>query len=497
LVPLRGNRPPETAGGEYGRDNIGIARRYTLRVPEHPLLRSAALASLLSFFLPGLGHATAGAPRRGLLVAIPVLVVLAGAAAIWIGDRSLVVRLALTPSTLLALVGLSLALLLYRLWATLDAWAIGRRREPARTVPWRVASLAVLAIVLGATLLMHGWVAYVGWSAHQTLTAVFSPTGPVGAIPTETADVDEIDETHEPTSSPQVTPIPTPSPTPLPNWAADGRLNVLLIGSDAGPGRWSMRADAIILVSIEIESGRVAAFSIPRYTTQVPLPEPAASAYDCRCLPEPINALYVEANARPDVYPGGDLRGFVALMGAIEELTGVQLDGMAVADMNGFVQLVDAIGGITVDVPAAVYDPAYPDPDGVTEVELSVAPGVQRMDGWHALAYARTRHQDGDVMRMQRQQHVLDGLQRELGCDLLGNLTAILEVARDTLWTNLPLADVPDMMMRIEPGPVESHSLFDVHNPVITADEVERIHAEVAGAFDGPAPPDDRPDLDC
>lgn len=467
------------------------------------MLRSAALASLLSFLLPGLGHLSAGAVRRGILVAVPVLLVLLAGVAIWLVDRGLLVRLALTPHTLLALVGLSVVIALYRLWATVDAWLVGRRREPSTSSSWQVLSLAVLAIVLGATLLMHGWVAYVGFSAHQTLTAVFSPTGPQGALPPEpptptaspTVEETDAEASPTPTATPEPTPVPTPTPTPTPEWAADGRLNVLLIGSDAGPGRFSMRADAIILVTVEIETGRVAAFSIPRYTSNVPLPEPAASAYECRCLPDYINALYVVANQNPDIYPGGDLRGFVALMGAVQELTGAQVDGMAVADLNGFVRLVDAIGGISVDVPAQVYDPAYPDPDGVTEVEIFFPAGEQRMDGWHALAYARTRHQDGDVARSQRQQHVMKALQRELGCDVLGNLPAILEVARESLWTNLPLEDVPDML-RIDPGPVETHSLWDVHNPVVTPAEVERVQAEVAGAFDGPPPPDP-PEPDC
>jgi hypothetical protein len=118
------------------------------------------------------------------------------------------------------------------------------------------------------------------------------------------------------------------------------------------------------------------------------------------------------------------------------------------------------------------------------------------MDGWHALAYARTRHQDGDVNRMRRQQDVVRALGHELSCNLLLNLPGVLEVARDTLWTNLPLEDVPDMLS-IDPGPVESHVLFDIHNPALTADDVARIQAEVATAFDGPAPPDTDPDLDC
>jgi polyisoprenyl-teichoic acid--peptidoglycan teichoic acid transferase len=454
-------------------------------VPEPLTARSAAVASVLSFLLPGLGQVVAGARRRGILIALPALVLLAALAGIWIADRSVFVRGALTPSVLIGIVVLSLALLVYRLWAILDAYAIGRRlANRAPTWPARIVGGVILAVLLGTTVFMHGWVAYVGWSAHETLTAIFSPTGPQDAGPGGT--------TPEPSPSPAATPTPTPPPA----WAADERLNVLLIGSDAGPGRWSLRADAIILVSVEIETGRVAAFSIPRYTTRVPLPSPAADAFECRCLEEPINALYVFANQNPDLFPGGEIRGFLALIGAVQELAGVQLDGIAVADMNGFVDLVDAVGGVTVDVPAPVYDSAYPDLDGVTEVELSFEPGEQRMDGWHALAYARTRQQDGDVSRMERQQHVIQGLQRELGCDLLGKLPAVLDVARDTLWTNLPLADVPDML-RIDPGPIESHTLYDIHDPVMTPDEVARFQAEVEAAFDGPPPPDDRPGLDC
>lgn len=462
--------------------------------------RSAALASLLTFVLPGLGQVMAGARRRGLLIAAPVLLLVLGAAAVWIVDPSLFVRAALSPPALLGIVALSLVVFAYRFWAILDAYVIGRRLgEGHGGWPARAASVVVLVALLAITAFSHGWVAAVGFSAHQTLTAVFTPDGPRGGF----GDPDASSATPSPapttTANASGTPAPTatpmPTPTPPPEWAADGRLNVLLIGTDAGPGRWSMRADAIILVSVEIDTGRVAAFSLPRYTTRVPLPEPAASAFECRCLVEPINALYVFANGRPDLFPGGEARGLLALSGAIGTLFDVHVDGMAVVDLNGFVRMVDAIGGITVDVPAPVYDPAYPDPDGVTAVEIYFAPGEQRMDGWHALAYARTRHQDGDVSRMQRQQHVIKALQHELSCDLLGRLPAVLEVARDALWTNLPLEDLPEML-RIDPGPVESHSLFDIHNPALTDDDLARIRAAVDDAFDGLAPPDPDP-LEC
>lgn len=489
--------PPELGFDPAAHDEPTPATERT------PLRRSAALAGVLSFVIPGLGQFVAGARRRGLLIAVPAIILVGIVAGIYLADRGVLVRAALNPTLLLVIVGASLIVGAYRLWAIADAWSTARlTAAPAmRIAPRRAASGFLLAALLLATVAMHGYIAYVGWTAHQTLVAVFDPAGPGGATaapsPTPVTSVTPGATTAEPTEAPTPTPTPVPTPTPPPAWAADGRLNVLLIGSDAGPGRWSQRADALILVSVEIETGRVAAFSVPRYTTNVPLPEPAASAFECRCLTEPINALFVFANQNPGLFPGeGDLKGWQAVSGAMEALFGVQLDGMAVADLNGFVRLVDAVGGVTVDVPSAVYDAEYPDPNGVDVVEISFAPGVQRMDGWHALAYARTRHQDGDVNRMRRQQQVVKAIGRELACNLLPNLPGVLEVARDTLWTNLPLESVPDMLT-IDPGPVESHVLFDIHNPALTADDVARIQDVVATAFDGPPPPDTEPDLGC
>jgi LCP family protein required for cell wall assembly len=435
-----------------------------------------------------------------LLIALPVVLAIGGLVTVFVIDKVLIIRALLNPTVLLVIVGASLLLMAYRLWAIVDAYRTGRARpgRSARGGAARVASALVLVALLGATVAMHAYAVYVGWTAHETLVAVFDPDGPGEPTPSPS-----LTPAPTPSAGASATPIPTPSPTPLPTptpapeWASDGRLNVLLIGSDAGPGRFSQRADAIILVSVEIETGRVAAFSLPRYTYNVPLPEPAASSFECRCLVEPINALFVFALQNPTLFPGeGELKGWTAVSGAVETLFGVTLDGMAVADLNGFVRMVDAVGGVTVNVPAEVYDSAYPDPDGVTFTEVYFPVGEQEMDGWHALAYARTRQQDGDVARMGRQQTVVRALATEISCNLLFNLPSILQAARDTMWTNLPLEAVPDMM-RIDPGPVESHVLFEIHNPTLDAAEIARIQAEVTTAFDEPPPPDETPAIDC
>jgi LCP family protein required for cell wall assembly len=92
---------------------------------------------------------------------------------------------------------------------------------------------------------------------------------------------------------------------------------------------------------------------------------------------------------------------------------GIRADYTAQVNFDGFVGLIDALGGITIDVPAPLVDDAYPTPDyGIMRVEFQ--PGLQRMDGATALIYARTRHADSDFGRSQRQQQVMQAIAAEI-----------------------------------------------------------------------------------
>lgn len=101
--------------------------------------------------------------------------------------------------------------------------------------------------------------------------------------------------------------------------------------------------------------------------------------------------------------PGGGPR---TAMDTVSRNFGIPLQGFVLVDFQGFVEVVDALGGIEINVPEAIYDPAFPTDDYGTIV-LDVPPGPQHMDGIAALRYARTRHQDSDTKRIQRQQLVL------------------------------------------------------------------------------------------
>ena len=99
------------------------------------------------------------------------------------------------------------------------------------------------------------------------------------------------------------------------------------------------------LLSVEISTGRAALFGIPRNLFNVPLPPgPAADAFTCGCFPDLINSLYTYAVAHPELFRGSDdVRGYIAVQEALQEMTGLHIDGQMVVTLNGFVRLVDAI----------------------------------------------------------------------------------------------------------------------------------------------------------
>jgi len=458
---------------------------------ERPTL--ADVAGLLSFAWPGAGQAMFGAPRLAILLGLPQLIGVIGLTAAWLGGPSASLAWLLSPVNLLVLIALDLLVLATRLIAVIDA---SRRARPAdgRRPVAAVLATGLLAVMIFGSAAIHGVAAQVGWSAVTTLTTVFSPEGPRGAAFTDSSPTPSPRPSVGAPSSIEATTTPSPSPTPvpIPDWAADGRLNLLIVGADAGPGRWKLRTDTMILLTVDVESGRAALVGIPRNLRNVPLPPPLDAVYP-NGFPDLLNALWVHVDEHPGSYPGEPgIAPYAAVQETVGLLTGVTVDGMAVAELQGFVRAVDALGGLEIDVPAPVYDARYPNPDGTGNVELYISAGQQHLDGWHALAYARTRHQDGDLWRMERQQTVLVALQRQLRCNLVGGATELLAIARDTMWISLPLEELPSLVelaKRIDPAKVARLTLTPPTFPdVLDPAAVERIRSSVINLFAAPAP---------
>ena len=136
---------------------------------------------------------------------------------------------------------------------------------------------------------------------------------------------------------------------------------------------------------------------------------------------------------------------------AVSSLLGINIDYTAQVNFAGFAHVVDAVGGVTIDVPRRIVDDEYPTADfGVMQVVFE--PGLQRMDGERALIYARTRHADSDFGRAERQQQVLHAIMDALRArGILGQMLLIPALRAsigDTIATTLPF-DRPDAALAL------------------------------------------------
>ena len=450
-----------------------------------PQRRSATLAATLSFVVPGLGHLALGSVRRGLLYLLPVAALVAFVAAVAAADLVRFLASLVRPEVLVGVFILNLCLFAWRGLAIVDAW-----RTTVEGTPRGALTTVVVVALLLVTAATHVVIGATTYLAYDAVTAITGDEG-FGALPAGSPA-----STPEPSpgATPIPTPVATPSPTPPPP-LADGRLDILLIGADAGPYRWSLRADTLIVLSVDVGTGRAAFFGIPRNLLNVPLPEESRGAFECGCFLGLINALYVYASGHPDDFPGQDeTRGLRAVQGAIGELTGLQLDGLVVVKLQGFVHLVDALGGLDIDVPEGVYDANYPLENGRGKIVLRIRPGPQHFDGRTALAYARSRHQDSDYGRMERQQITLTALGRQLmEQSLLTKVPELLAIARENLWTNLDIEDLPafiELAQRVDSAQIGRFAFIPPKYPeFLDTAAIEGIRAEVAGVFPPLEPP--------
>ncbi len=455
------------------------------------------IAALLSALLPGLGQVRLGARRRGALIALPFVGILVIAAAAVILDRYGAIDTILSPGVLVGVLVLVVAMGAYHLGAILDAFRLGRRmaaRQQPAPPRRRGLGTPLLIVALGAVVALYGVIELVGVRAYQATAAIFArpssgfeiPAASFAPRPTPTPGVVPTGPVTEP-------PPPTATPEPVPQWAADGRLNLLLIGSDAGPGRWMARMDSINVLSVEVATGRVALFSLWRYTGNVPLPPESAGAFKDGRFPGWLNALYVYAMEHPKQFPGGEAAGFRATAGAIQELVGVPIDGAIAVNLNGFVDVIDAIGGLWIDIPFAVHDDKYALPDGRGYKVVDFRAGCQKLSGERALEYARTRHQDSDYGRNRRQQRVIVSLARQLDpIGMLPRVPELLDIARDNLWTTIAPEDIGDLAAlaaRVDKTDVQTYLFWPPQTPQrLDTAGIEHVREVVRTIFDGPAP---------
>ena len=433
--------------------------------------RAALGWTALGAVVPGAALLVAGRRRLGAAVLAVFLLLVAAGGWLATGGRRLAARTAVDTDVLLwATVGLGVLALLwlvvivagYRMLVP-PGTSRGRHLVGGLVVAVLVAGIAVPAIVVGQLVT----------TSRELIGGVFPDAG-------RSATVDDKGEDD-------------PDP-----FADQERVNVLLLGGDGGEGREGVRTDTVIVASIDPDTGDTVLFSLPRNLQDLPFPEdsPLAEVYpdgfwagsESESL---LNAVYRNGPAwYPDVLGPTDNPGADFLKLGVGEALGLDIDYYVLVNLEGFSRLVDALGGITVNV--NYYVPINGDPGTGQLPDDYIAPGPNRhMDGYTALQFARGRFGLSDYDRMARQRCTINAIVEAADpVTLLQRYQRLARTTEDIVRTDIPrsvLDDLVDLAFLVQDAEIRS-VVFDTDVIDPAYPDYPRIRALVDEALDPSAP---------
>jgi LCP family protein required for cell wall assembly len=251
-------------------------------------------------------------------------------------------------------------------------------------------------------------------------------------------------------------------------WGDDNRVNVLLLGGDGSVHRDGIRTDSVIVASIDTETGNTVLFSLPRNLEEVPFPKgtPLQEAYPDGFtgsgseLEWMLNAIYRNVPAQqPGILGHSDNEGADALKLGVSGALGIDVDYYVLVNLDGFKQLVDAMGGVTVNINEPI--PIGGNTDLGIEPEDYLDPGPdQHLDGFEALWYSRGRYGLDDYNRMERQRCMMDAIIDEANpANMLRRYEGIADATKQILRTDIPqemLGPFVDLALLIKDAKVRS-----------------------------------------
>ena len=413
--------------------------------------RRAFALLVMTLVLPGSAQLVAGNARVGriaLRVWAGLVLLLVGSLAIAVLDRERALSTFSNPSVLqllrLGLMALAIA------WAALlvDAWRIGQ------PLSLQLTHRRVLLGVNGAMCLVVGGVLLFGSHTvgvmRSTVLAISTSSEVVGA--------------H------------------------DGRFNVLLIGgdSDGGKTRWGLRTDSMTIASIDARTGKTVLVGLPRNMSDFPFEKGSVMrkqfphGYDCDgCY---LNSLSTWAADHAALFKGDGDPGIEATIEGIEGITGLDINYWAMVNLSGFQGLVDAVGGVKLNVREAI-------PVGIPgdKFYTHLKPGVRKLDGWETLWYARARHDSDDYSRMARQKCVMSAMLAQISPQkVITNFEDIAKAGSAMVSTSIPASEFgrfASLALKAKDQKIASVSL--VPPAIVTAHpDIARVRQMITTAID-------------
>lgn len=446
-------------------------------------------AAGLSLVLPGAGHLYAGRRMR----AIPFLVasalsIIAGLVLLSRGTLSMV-EVFVQPRWVWAVIIGNGALAVLRLWAAVDAYGVAGGWAKRPPLSASVVALLLLGSVLivphvfvgvraAAMLELLGSV-FVGDQARGKHT-VYLFRGPPPRNPIAMQD-SWMRYVIVPRADGSTGGVSTVGDVGMPPILApmDGeRVTVLLAGGDAGPGRAGLRTDVIMVATMDLSTNKAYLITISRELVGFPVPpraqdhpeivryqglwfdravaaEENGTSRATEEMPEEldreiwldrINALHPRTQSL-GLYRGVVDPGLEALSESVSAALGLHIDYYAMVDMGGFVDFVDAIGGVRVTSRETVNLFFSPAKEGEEMIHLDIEPGVHHLDGRTALAYVRNRTGTSDLFRTRRQRCMVRDLAGQIDAGtVVRRFDSIARAVSNHMTTNIPLRVLPSLV---------------------------------------------------
>lgn len=246
------------------------------------------------------------------------------------------------------------------------------------------------------------------------------------------------------------------------------KTNILLLGSDQRKGDGGFRTDVILLISIDPVNKTVTAVSFPRDLWVEPHPNDGMK----------INTVQAQF-------------GFETMADMFQTSFGVKPDYYLLTNFDGFIGIVDRLGGVDVIIGQSLTDDC--DLPQQVDGDCTVDPGTVHMDGPTALWYVRSRHTSSDFDRMRRMQEVMEGMfNRLMSLNALAKIPELYQEFSNSVETNLGVTDIlpfvpiasdvfsnPDQVSRISIGEEYGTPMFSWNGQWILLPDLEAIRARL------------------
>jgi polyisoprenyl-teichoic acid--peptidoglycan teichoic acid transferase len=268
--------------------------------------------------------------------------------------------------------------------------------------------------------------------------------------------------------------------------AHDGRYNVLLLGGDSGRDRWGLRPDSLTVASIDADTGKAILFGLPRNMMNFPFPKGSVMAeqfpngYDCEGCE--LNSLATWAGDNTSLFKAYADPGVEATVEGVEGITGLSINYYAMVNLQGFRSMVQALGGLRLNVRDRIPIGGVGGP-----VTGYIEPGVQRLNGFETLWFARSRESADDYSRMARQKCVMNAMLQQMSPrTVVTKFEKLAKASEKLITTDLPASELgrfAELAMKTRSQPVATVSFVP---PAINTShpDIAKVQQMVQAAVD-------------